>query len=366
MSAQKTLTILGAGCASLSLARHKTRLPFDDIHIITDQDPCDRADHIWGFWQMPWLDEASDLSRKSWQKWKIITKEHSILHEAHHHPYHAISARSWLQSCQEIADPRVTITTIHEDLPDAPYFDSRPLPRPKDAMRQHFIGHHITTKTPAFDPSTALLMDFRCDQSEGLHFLYLLPFSETEALVESTLFSYNLLDDAYYETAIKRYLEDCHNLTDYDVISVEKGDIPMADIYDRASPDTAIGARGGAIRPSSGYAFTFIQKQIADLLASYQPTNTNQGKATRPISKRDLWMDAVFLRVLKGRPDLSISLFAKMAKVLTGDEFACFMSGTANAMILFKVILAMPKFVFLSAAIQHSISQPMRDKRQKT
>ena len=31
-------------------------------------------------------------------------------------------------------------------------------------------------------------MDFRVDQSKGMHFVYLLPYSETEALVRSTIF----------------------------------------------------------------------------------------------------------------------------------------------------------------------------------
>ena len=29
-----------------------------------------------------------------------------------------------------------------------------------------------------FDDSTAILMDFRCDQSKGIHFIYFLPFSK--------------------------------------------------------------------------------------------------------------------------------------------------------------------------------------------
>ena len=66
-------------------------------------------------------------------------------------------------------------------------FDSRPPRASRNAMLQHFLGQEIQVDKPVFDPSTAILMDFRVDQSKGMHFIYLLPYSPTEALVESTL-----------------------------------------------------------------------------------------------------------------------------------------------------------------------------------
>ena len=45
-------------------------------------------------------------------------------------------------------------------------------------MLQHFQGYVVETKEDVFDDATAILMDFRCDQSRGIHFIYLLPFSK--------------------------------------------------------------------------------------------------------------------------------------------------------------------------------------------
>ena len=56
-------------------------------------------------------------------------------------------------------------------------------------MLQHFVGWEVKAAAGAFDPTTAILMDFRCDQTQGMHFIYCLPFSDQEALIESTLFS---------------------------------------------------------------------------------------------------------------------------------------------------------------------------------
>ena len=54
-------------------------------------------------------------------------------------------------------------------------------------------------------------MDFRCNQSRGLHFIYVIPFSKKKALIESTLFSKNVEDRKFYLSAINSYLKDNFN-----------------------------------------------------------------------------------------------------------------------------------------------------------
>ena len=51
-------------------------------------------------------------------------------------------------------------------------------------------------------------MDFDLPQKQETRFMYLLPFSPNEALVEYTLFSKDLLEDEEYETAINDYLKE--------------------------------------------------------------------------------------------------------------------------------------------------------------
>ncbi len=58
-------------------------------------------------------------------------------------------------------------------------------------------------------------------------------------------------------------------------------------------------------------------------------------------------MDDVFLHVLRTRPDLAPSLFLRMGSALSGDEFALFLSGEASWTLRLKVIMAMPKWVFV-------------------
>ena len=87
-------------------------------------------------------------------------------------------------------------------------FDSRPPRASRNAMLQHFLGQEIEVDRPVFDDSTAILMDFRVDQSHGMHFIYLLPFSPTRALVESTSFSTKILEEEFYIDSINQYLSN--------------------------------------------------------------------------------------------------------------------------------------------------------------
>ena len=338
---------IGAGCASLSLAKELAKQQIK-CQILTDKPSCERQEHMWGFWQMPWLDDAALQSHHHWQKWQIITSNIAILHESHEHPYHALSSTNWLDHCGKESHAEEVISPVTSP-PQSPYFDSRPVAPPQGAFYQHFLGHYIETKEAVFDATTAILMDFRCDQSRGLHFIYLLPTSPTKALVESTLFSANILEDDDYREAINRYLSEVLHITDYTVTDTEKGIIPMADCRDKTAPQEAIGARGGALRPSSGYAFSLIQKQIAQIAEHRQ--KTGQWRSQSPLSALDLWMDKVFLSVLKKRPDLSVSIFESIAKSLNGSEFAQFMSGTAPLRVILKMMLSMPKWPFIIAAL---------------
>ena len=346
--------IIGAGCAGLSLARYKAEAGHPP-HIITDKSSENRPDHLWGFWRTSWLSEPAIAAKAKWHKWQICDDKHIITHHSDLHPYYGLMASDWLASCVEKVTNAGGQIEIEDVMikSDHLYFDSRPPQAPKGCLLQHFIGQHITTDKPIFAADTAILMDFRADQSQGLHFFYLLPFSETEALVESTLFTPQILADDDYRTAIKTYLAtifDCHDFT---ITHEEKGAIPLADLTpakesfdDNIIP---IGAASGALRPSSGYGFAFIQAQAKEIAARL--ANGKSPIPKLPHRRVDLWMDKVFLDVLETTPQNSPDLFIKMAAALDGDEFATFMSGIAKPKTYLKVILAMPKWIFIKSAL---------------
>jgi lycopene beta-cyclase len=98
------------------------------------------------------------------------------------------------------------------------------------------------------------------------------------------------------------------------------------------------------VRRSSGYAFQHIQQQISQLASGIAEGNM---AVPTPISSRLTAMDRIFNGVLLNRPDLAVSLYMRMAKALTGDQFARFMLGQASLSDWLRVIAAMPKMPFL-------------------
>lgn len=341
---------LGAGCASLSLAARASEFANHHFTII-DPETHVADDHIWGFWAMPWLNSASDEARKQWFKWRIISADRMIERSSQDHPYSAIYRYDWLEKCRKQAlAAGVGFRPKAAQKKALQILDSRP-PLTKDGvMIQHFSGYEITTGRDVFDSTTAILMDFRCDQSRGMHFIYCLPFSARNALIESTVFSPDLAPEPFYDSAIKHYLKKIIGIDDYRITRREKGVIPMATLPQRDPQLTGIGANGGAIRPSSGYVFSFIQKQIDQIVASAKPGQPLTVKT--PHSRFELFMDGIFLRVIRNHPALAPQIFTAMADRLTGDEFALFLSGEAKPRLWTKLILAMPKWPFICALFQ--------------
>ena len=104
-----------------------------------------------------------------------------------------------------------------------------------------------------------------------------------------------------------------------------------------------IGIRGGACKPSTGYAFSFLIKQIQLI----KKTNRNNINVHSFLERK---MDKVFLNYLKNNNESGASII-KIAKNLNGNEFQSFMMGKSNFITKLKIIKSMPKIPFIKALI---------------
>ncbi len=362
MSESVDIAIIGGGSSGLNLARNLCQLqPIPSAVVIEPKTPQER-ECSWALWSKQTdLQHYRPALKGSWPAWQIIDPCRSITHHGSEYQYHSLSAGRFLAYCESQLREPVSlrrdsvkqvqidgdiglITTENASINAKHIYDSRPVEQPENALKQHFLGWEIITKKPIQNPQIAILMDFRVDQSQGVHFIYMLPFTSQHLLVESTLVSRQLQHKSWYRTAIQTWLQD-RGIEVSQQVGEEYGVIPLED---HPISSNSIGAASGAIRRSSGYAFTTIQKQTRQLAE-----NIAMGDYTipQPVNKGLKMMDTIFNDVLVNHPNLGTEIFMRTAKALTGDQFARFMLGEANTYIWAKVIAAMPKLPFIKQMI---------------
>jgi len=233
-------------------------------------------------------------------------------------------------------------------------FNYKPLLEQKKypVLQQHFIGWFVRTTKAVFDSDQATFMDFSIPQKGNTRFMYVLPFSETEALVEYTLFSENVLEQQEYEEAIKSYLKDNLYCEDYEIIEKEKGSIPMS-CYDfnvhNSTNILHIGIAGGWAKPSSGYTFmrTHLKtRALIPFLKKDKPLNT--------FFKKDrFWFyDLLLLDILSRNNKKGELIFGQLFKNRKPQQIFKFLDEKTSILEDLKIIAACPKKEFIQAFIR--------------
>ena len=351
------IAIIGGGSAGITLASKLKNLSALVIEPLT---PLER-DCSWALWaDTTQTKKFASSTKGSWKQWRLIDHHEEVLHNSEQFRYTSLSSASYMAECENSLSDGVNLVrapakniiaagdggsfTANGQSYNADYlYDSRPPKMAANSLKQHFLGWEILTKSPIRQLEIATLMDFRVDQSRGLHFIYALPFASNRLLIESTMISTNIEDKSWYRQAIEQWLQQ-QNIEIKEILGEEMGVIPMQAVIPTNKKIAAIGAASGAVRLSSGYAFSGIQKQINKLA---QGINRGNHLVPAPISPGLIRMDEIFNRVLIAQPELGVSIMMKTAKALSADGFARFMLGSATSIDWLKVILAMPKLPFL-------------------
>lgn len=167
-------------------------------------------------------------------------------------------------------------------------------------LLQHFYGQVICTPEPAFDKSTARLFDMRIPQEGVVQFVYTLPFSATEALVEYTVFSENTFEKEVYKPRLENYISEYLQLADYQVLEEESGIIPMTDYSFPASgyPQVIhIGIKSGMAKPSTGYAFLRMHREAERQKAFWQKHKRFDNQPP-PVNKRFAIYDSMIMDIM--------------------------------------------------------------------
>lgn len=220
-------------------------------------------------------------------------------------------------------------------------------------LQQHFIGWFVRTEVPFFDTEKVSFMDFTVSQKQTTRFMYVLPLSSTEALVEYTLFSPTLLKEEEYEAEIRKYLM-AKGIQNFDVVAKEKGNIPMT-AFPFWNKNTQrilhIGTAGGWTKASTGYTFKNATKQAKRLVNTLQQDKIDFRNFKK--NNRFLFYDSLFVSVLYQNNELGKSIFSNMFTKVAPDKILRFLDEESTIMEEIQIIWACPKLPFLKALMRH-------------
>ncbi|WP_282124683.1 lycopene cyclase family protein [Algibacter mikhailovii] len=316
--------IIGNGLAGLQLALKMAEDHFFDSKTIALIDPSNKNtnDKTWSFWEKD-DGQWKSIIHKTWQRASVLTNQKKIDLKLKPYYYKSIKsidfyndAKAKLNACKNITFIREkvisleeshtpVVKTINQHFSGSHVFDSR-VPEAfsfnlEDSISiiQHFKGWVIKTEDDVFDERTLTMMDYRLKDGNQTTFTYILPFSKTEALVEFTYFTSDLVNEKTYDHYLKTYIKDFLKIETYQVIETETGQIAMTNFsFEKFNTKyvTKIGTGGGWVKSSTGYSFKNTEKKIKIILANLK---SDRLASKGLFKKRFQFYDKIFLKVLK-------------------------------------------------------------------
>ena len=369
--------ILGAGAAGLMLARAMASDPWFRTKsiLLIDKDLKDKNDRTWCFWE----EGEGSFDHLLSLRWEHIYFRSSNMNKRlpiAPYSYKMLRAKDFYSDHLDVInrapniefiqdtiekieenDAFVSITTTAKTIRANAVFNGlfnyeTLMGQEKyPVLQQHFIGWFVKTSEPVFDSDAATFMDFSVPQKGNTRFMYVLPFSETEALVEYTLFSDTPLEDDEYEKAILNYLQDDLNIKDYTVLEKEKGNIPMTCFnFEARNTDRCIniGTAGGWAKPSTGYAFKNTYKNTQTLIHFLKEERPFRQFTTK---RRHWYYDLLLLDILDRNNELGSSIFESLFKRRNTDLILRFLDEETTILQDLKVITGCPFLPFTRALI---------------
>lgn len=215
-------------------------------------------------------------------------------------------------------------------------------------LQQHFVGWFIQSKEAVFNPDCATFMDFSVDQKGNTRFMYVLPTSPTEALLEYTLFSKELLAKEEYEDEIVKYIRKL-GVTKYEITEKEQGNIPMTSYpfwKHNTKNSIHIGSAGGWTKASTGFTFKNVTKKSKALVTFLQ-----QHSDFKKFHKKDkFWIyDLLFIDVLFKNNALGKKVFSNLFKKGNPVVIFRFLDEETTFLEDMKVMWKCPKVPFMKA-----------------
>lgn len=375
---------IGLGAANSLIIRrmHAQDMLHNASFVIIDPDEKLLNDKTFCFWAKK--EEIEELGFVSLinHSWELLGINNDVPRSVSPYSYHHISSitlydelRTILSTCNvqfireraetvsnNPANSLLTITTQNHTIISKYVFDSRP-PRwnPPQShqtfLLQSFFGWRITTDKPQFDIKTFTMMDFSVDQFEATQFVYILPFSQTHALIELTRFGSSPIDHTYAQEQLSRYCQQ-KQLGSYVVEHEEQGIIPMSTctLQEESTSQTLFrtGSGAGKVKPSTGYAFKEMARDAVHIVDSIHTQQFKHRVIHR--SGKFSFYDRLLLKILESHPHRGKEIFERLFQHVDRKIVLQFLEEKTSFLEDISIFIALPKILFMKYAVKDIFS----------
>ncbi|MCC9072301.1 lycopene cyclase [Flavobacterium sp. F-65] len=347
--------------------------------LLIDEDTKKTNDRTWCFWQKEQSIWENVISKK-WDLALFANEDFKRDLDLSPYQYNQIRSSDFYNFVFESIKKQANITFLHDKVTDINELDTHVFiatstntftcsqlfnsiynkalienQQQYPVLQQHFIGWFIKSKQHILNSEKVTFMDFSVDQKGNTRFMYVLPTSKNEALIEYTLFSHTLLEKQEYESEIKNYIKNL-GIQDYEIIEKEQGSIPMT-CYPFWKRNTKrvlnIGTAGGWTKASTGYTFKKSDKNSTQLVSFLEIQNNKASIAIDMTSfhkKNKFWFyDLLLLDILDRNNELGSRIFSDMFQKGNPSLIFKFLDEETNFTEDVKVILKCPKLPFIKA-----------------
>ena len=323
----------GASATLLLLSLEKNGLLKDKKIVIIDPDEKLINDKTFCFWSTASEQQnllCSHLIRKEWNSFRkqngAVEVEESMAYnlvkssDLYAEQHRIIAQYGILRSYETVSFLEASLGGVTVNTPktihySAIVFDSRPpqflSPQTNEAhLQQSFFGYFIACDKPNSEHEAIDLMDFNVAQAYETQFVYVLPFDETNLLVELTRFGKQQINEESAAIILNDYI--LKRFGNYTITAIERGNIPMSTsaIDAESHPKIIkIGARSGAIKPSTGYAFKKMMHHAEQISTALLTDTLPDFSSPTNRFKR---YDRLLLTILSEKPYLGKTIFQQL------------------------------------------------------
>jgi lycopene beta-cyclase len=362
--------IIGAGCSGLSLLyeMNKSNILKNKTCAIFDKRKQFIKDKIWSYWNV--FDHSfSDCLLDQWDK-VIVKGNEEIVLDCKDFTYQSVNSEKFYDKIlKDVADnknikffldhgvdeiseedDKITIKSKNETYKANLVFDSslRNYNTNDAKIYQHFYGCEVNFKESVNLSKNPTLMDFNCNQGNWTHFFYTLPLGDNKIFIETTWISdqQNFTKEQYI-SEINEYIQKNLNYKkEYTFGYSEMGSIPMFHFQGKSKYKKVIkiGTAANLTRKSTGYTFLNIQKFTKELV---QKLIKNQIITNAQIKSKYNFLDRIFIKVLLEEKGNMHNIFLRLFKKNNTKDIVNFLSNSSNFIQDIKIILSMPKLIFI-------------------